>query len=92
MKRLLNLWVEYGLLLLVLVGVPLLCAWLGGYEDVLEDVFTIVPQTDDWQSRPEKLRNCRCPFNWWAFVMVGVAATALVTPFVWRAIRRLLNV
>ena len=92
MKRLTRLWVEYGLLLLILVGVPLVCAWLGGYEDVLEDVFTIVPQTDDWQSRPEKLWNCRCPFSWWAFVMVGVAATALVLPFVWRAIRRLLNV
>ena len=92
MKRLTRLWVEYGLLLLILVGVPLVCAWLGGYEDVLEDVFTIVPQTDDWQSRPERLWNCRCPFSWWAFVMVGGAATALVLPFVWRAIRRLLNV
>ena len=87
MKRALSLWVEYGLLLLILVGVPLVCAWLGGYEDVLEDVFTIVPQTDDWQSRPERLWNCRCPFSWWAFVLVGGAATALVAPFVWRGIR-----
>ena len=48
MKRLTRLWVEYGLLLVILVGVPLVCAWLGGHEDELKDVFTIVPQTDDW--------------------------------------------
>jgi len=47
-----RLLAEYALLLLVLVGVPLVCAGLGGYDEVLEDVFTIVPQTDDWQSRP----------------------------------------
>ena len=82
-----KLWVEYGVLSLILVGVPLVCAWLGGYEDVLHDVFTIVPQTDDWQSRPERLWNCRCPFSWWAFWLVGGVATALVAPFVWRAIR-----
>ena len=81
---------EYTALLLILVGVPLVCAWLGGYEDVLKDVFTIVPQTDDWQSRPESLWNCRCPFSWWAFALVGGSATALVAPFVCRAIRRLL--
>ena len=90
MKRLTRLWVEYGLLLVILVGVPLVCAWLGGYDDVLHDVFTIVPQTDDWQGRPERLWNCRCPFSWWAFAMVGGAATALVAPFVRRAIGRLL--
>ena len=84
MKRLTRLWVEYGLLLLILVGVPLACAWLGGRDEVLRDVFTIVPQTDDWQGRPDRLWNCRCPFSWWAFVMVGGAATALVAPFVWR--------
>ena len=92
MKRALSLWVEYGLLLLILVGVPLVCAWLGGRDEVLRDVFTIVPQTDDWQGRPERLWNCCCPFSWWAFVLVGGVATALVAPFVWRAIRRLLNV
>ena len=90
MKRLTRLWVEYGLLLLILVGVPLVCAWLGGRDEVLRDVFTIVPQTDDWQGRPERLWNCRCPFSWWAFVLVGGAATALVAPFVWRGGRRLL--
>ena len=84
MKRALSLWVEYGLLLLILVGVPLVCAWLGGCDEVLRDVFTIVPQTDDWQGRPDRLWNCRCPFSWWAFVLVGGAATALVAPFVWR--------
>ena len=86
MKRVLSLWVEYGLLLMILVGVPLVCAWLGGYDEVLRDVFTIVPQTDDWQGRPERLWNCRCPFSWWAFALVGGSATALVAPFVWRLV------
>ena len=92
MNRAVRLGAEYGVLLLILVGVPLVCAWLGGCEEILEDVFTIVPQTDDWQGRPERLWNCRCPFSWWAFALVGGSATALVLPFVWRAIRRLLNV
>ena len=75
---------EYTALLLILVGVPLMCAWLGGRDEVLHDIFTIVPQTDDWQGRPERLWNCCCPFSWWAFALVGGSATALVAPFVWR--------
>lgn len=75
---------EYAALLLILVGVPLVCAWLGGYDEVLRDVFRIVPQTDVWQGRPERLWNCRCPFSWCAFALVGGAATALVAPFAWR--------
>ena len=86
-----GLFAEYAVLLLILVGVPLVCAWLGGYEDVLRDVFTIVPQTDDWQSRPEMLWNCRRPFRWWAFFLVGGIGSAMVAPFVWRAVRRLGN-
>lgn len=82
-----SLWTEYALLLLILVGVPFACAWLGGCDEVLDDVLTIVPQTDDWQSRPEMLWNCRCPFRWWAFWLVGGSATALVAPFLMRAIR-----
>ena len=89
MIRRTELWAEYTALLLILVGVPLVCAWLGGYDEVLRDVFTIVPQTDDWQSRPDRLWNCRCPFSWWAFVLVGGAATALVAPFVLRGGRNL---
>ena len=84
-------WAEYAALLLILVGVPLVCAWLGGRDEVLRDVFTIVPQTDDWQGRPERLWNCRCPFSWWAFVLVGGAATALVAPFVWRGVSSLVG-
>ena len=86
MMRRTKLWAEYAALLLILVGVPLVCAWLGGYDEVLHDVFTIVPQTDDWQGRPERLWNCRCPFSWWAFALVGGSATALVAPFVWRLV------
>ena len=86
MIRRTKLWAEYAALLLILVGVPLVCAWLGGYDEVLHDVFTIVPQTDDWQGRPERLWNCRCPFSWWAFALVGGSATALVAPFVWRGV------
>ena len=87
MRRTFNLLAEYGILLVILVGVPLACAWLGGRDEVLRDVFIIVPQTDDWQSRPEMLWNCRCPFRWWAFWLVGGSATALIAPFLMRAIR-----
>ena len=91
MIRRTKLWAEYAALLLILVGVPLVCAWLGGRDEVLRDVFTIVPQTDDWQSRPERLWNYRCPFSWWAFALVGGSATVLIAPFAWRLVKRLLT-
>ena len=91
MIRRTKLWAEYAALLLILVGVPLVCACLGGRDEVLRDVFTIVPQTDDWQGRPERLWNCRCPFSWWAFALVGGAATALVVPFAWRGVSSLVG-
>ncbi len=87
MNRTMKLMGEYGLLLLILVGIPLGCAWLGGFDEVLRDVFTIVPQTDDWLGRPERLWNCRCPFSWWAFFLVGGSATALISPFLWRTLK-----
>ena len=83
-----RLFAEYAVLLLILVGVPLACAWLGGYDEVLRDVFTIVPQTDDWQGRPEMLWNCRRPFRWWAFLLVGGVGSAMVAPFVVRFLSR----
>ena len=83
-----RLFAEYAVLLLILVGVPLACAWLGGYDEVLHDVFTIVPQTDDWQSRPGMLWNCRRPFRWWAFFLVGGIGSAMVAPFVVRFLSR----
>ena len=89
-----RLLAEYVVLLLILVGVPLACAWLGGYDEVLRDVFTIVPQTDDWQSRPEMLWNCRRPFRWWAFFLVGGVGSAMVAPFAVRLLsllRRVFN-
>ena len=51
----------------------------------------LVPQTDDWQSRPEMLWNCRRPFRWWAFFLVGGIGSAMVAPFVWRIVSRLRN-
>ena len=89
MKNYRSLLAEYAVLLLILVGVPFACAWLGGYEDVVRDVFTVVPRTDDWQSRPEMLWNCRRPFRWWAFFLVGGIGMAMVAPFVLRAVRNL---
>ena len=86
-----RLLAEYAVLLLILVGAPLACAWLGGYDEVLRDVFTVVPQTDDWQSRPEMLWNCRHLFRWWAFFLVGGIGSAMVAPFVVRALRNSTN-
>ena len=81
MRRTFNLLAEYGILLVILVGVPLACAWLGGRDEVLRDVFIIVPQTDDWQSRPEMLWNCRRPFSWWAFAIFGAVIAGWAVPF-----------
>ena len=43
MKRI----VQYLILAAVLVGLPLGCAWIGGYQEVLADVFEIAPRCED---------------------------------------------
>ena len=63
MKRILH----YAILATVLLGVPFLCCWLGGYDEILAGVKQFPPRTEDWGFHPEKLWNVRRPFNWWWF-------------------------
>ena len=79
MKRVLH----YLVLAAALFGIPFLCCWIGGYNEVLGNVRQFPPQTEDWGFHPEKLWNRRCPFNWrwfsgmaiftfWLYEAVGV--------------------
>ena len=83
MKRVLH----YLILAAVLLGVPALCAGLGGYDEIWEGVKSFPPRTEDWGVHPEKLWNVRRPFRWDAFAGL-VAFTALcLFPLVRRAVR-----
>ena len=77
MKRI----VHYFLLAAVLVGVPLVCAWLGGYDQVLADVSTLVPRCENWGNDSARLWRAKCPFSWSVFVTMGVCVIAAVGPF-----------
>ena len=64
LKRILH----YFILAVILLGVPALCAWLGGYDEIWEGVKSFPPRTEDWGFHPEKLWNYRRPFRWGAFI------------------------
>jgi len=83
MKRILH----YLMLAAVLVGLPLLCCALGGYDEILEGVRQFPPRTEDWGFRPEKLWNVRRPFNWYWFAGFTLFTAACLFPFVRRGLR-----
>ncbi len=70
---------HYLILASVLLGVPALCAWLGGFDEIWEGVKSFPPRTEDWGFHPEKLWNRRCPFSWTWFI--GMAALTLLCTF-----------
>lgn len=74
-KRILH----YLILASVLLGVPALCAWFGGFDEIWEGVKSFPPRTEDWGFHPEKLWNRRCPFSWPWFV--GMAALTFLCTF-----------
>ena len=86
-KRILH----YLILATVLLGTPLLCCVLGGYDEILEGVKQFPPRTEDWGFRPEKLWNVRRPFNWWWFGGMTAFTLACMFPFVRRGFRSLLH-
>ena len=79
--------VQYLVLAAVLVGLPLGCAWIGGYDEVLADVAKIAPQCERWVDDPTRLWSVKCPFCWWVFATMGVFVAAVVGPFVRRFIK-----
>ena len=70
---------HYLILATVLLGVPLLCCWLGGSHEILEGLKQFPPRTEDWGFRPEKLWNVRRPFSWPWFA--GMCAFTFVCLF-----------
>ena len=82
--------IHYLILAAVLLGVPALCAWLGGYDDIWEGVKSFPPRTEDWGFHPEKLWNVRRPFQWGAFIGLVLFTGLCLFPFLrrmWRFAR-----
>ena len=82
-KRILH----YVILAALLIGTPLVCCLLGGYDEILEGVKNFPPRTEDFGFYPEKLWNNRCPFNWWAFIGLVLFTAMCLKPFVRRCLK-----
>ena len=80
---------HYLILAAVLLGVPLLCAVIGGSDEILSGLRQFPPRTEDWGLRPEKLWNVRRPFNRAWFVGMVAFTVACVFPLVRRGLRSL---
>lgn len=78
---------HYLTLALVLVGVPLFCAWITDRQDLLEGVCAFPPRTEDWGNQPEKLWNMRRPFSWPVFLLLTLGVLAVMFPFARRLLR-----
>ena len=85
MKRI----VHYLLLAAVLVGLPLGCAWVAGYDAMLADVAEIVPRCEEWADDPTRLWRMKCPFDWRVFVAMASSVVVVVVPFARRAFKGL---
>ena len=83
MRRILH----YVLLAAVLLGVPALCAWLGGCDEIWDGLKSFPPRTEDWGFHPEKLWNYRRPFRWGAFVGLMAFTALCLYPFVRRLLK-----
>ena len=81
-KRILH----YVILAALLIGTPLVCCLLGGYDEILEGVKNFPPRTEDFGFYPEKLWNNRCPFNWWAFIGLVLFTAMCLKSFVRRCL------
>ena len=78
---------HYVILAALLIGTPLVCCLLGGYDEILEGVKNLPPRTEDFGFNPEKLWNNRCPFNWWAFTGFVLFTALALKPFVRRCLK-----
>ena len=83
MKRI----VHYLLLAAILVGLPLACCLMGGYDEILAGVKSFPPRTEDFGLHPEKLWNYRRPFNWCWFLGMAAFTAGCLFPFLRRGIR-----
>ena len=69
----------------VLVGVPLGCAWSAGKEEILSGVAAFPPRTEDWGAA--EYWQQRCPFNWTVFVALAAVVVTVVGMFAKKAVR-----
>ena len=69
-----------------LVGIPVVCCIIGGYDEILDGVRQFPPRTEDWGLHPERLWNFRRPFNWWWFGAMLAFTFASLMPLVRRGI------
>lgn len=82
---------HYFLLAVLLVGLPLGCCLVAGYDSVLADVAKIAPCCEDWPKDPTKLWILKCPFNWWIFWAMAIFTVVVMSPFVIRFTKVLIS-
>ena len=63
---------HYLLLAAVLVGLPMGCAHLARYDEMLADVAAFPPRCEEWLDDPTRLWRVKCPFNWWVFALFAL--------------------
>ena len=56
---------HYLLLAAVLVGLPMGCAYLARYDEMLADVAAFPPRCEEWLDDPTRLWRVECPFSGW---------------------------
>lgn len=78
---------HYLFLAAVLLGVPWLCAWLGGRHELLEGLTAFPPRTEDWGLDPAKLWNVRRPFSWPVFAVMAALVAGVTGTFLRRLMR-----
>ena len=67
------------LLAVVLVGVPLGCAWIAGKDEILSGVAAFPPRTEDWAAA--EYWQQMCPFNWVVFAALAAVVVTVVGSF-----------
>ncbi len=83
MKRMLH----YTVLAAILLALPALFAWLGGYDEIWEGVKSFPPRTEDWGFLPQKLWNRRCPFSWPWFLGLSAFTVLCMRPLAARFLK-----
>ena len=78
--------IQYLILAAVLLGLPLICLFFGGKDELIEGLKAFPPRTEDWGLDAAKLWTMRKPFAWSSFLVMTGGVLAAVLPFVWRLI------
>ena len=79
---------HYLLLAAVLVGLPMGCAYLAGYDEMLAGVAAFPPRTEDWGAA--EYWQQKCPFNWTVFAALAAVVVTVVGAFAKKAWKNVL--